>query len=473
MHTKPAAPWSDLLRGRNGLRSLALAGGVALHAVNVYIVTTILPSVVHDIGGLEFYAWNTTLFVVASILGSALSPKALGALGARNGFLFAILVFSLGTIACALAPSMPWLLLGRSAQGAGGGLLLGLSYSSVRIVFEERLWSRAMVLVSSMWGVATLAGPAIGGIFAQGGHWRWAFWSVLPIAAGLTWLVYTQVSPKLPVGSRRVEAPLGKISILAMSVLLVSLASLSASLAWNVAGIVAGLLLTALVAWADNRARVRLFPTGSYSFKTPLGSLYACICLLSIGVTTEIYVPYFLQVIHGKSPLIAGYWTALMSAGWTAGSFLSSGRSLATTNRLIKAGPVVSAISLLLLAALMPLSDWNGGGNGMVVALVGVGVGVGLCWPNLLTRVFKSAPAGQENIASSAITTLQLYAMAMGASLAGMVTNAAGFLQPGGIVGAQQAAIALFALFACAPGLAVFISGGARRAGGIVEKKAA
>src|SRR3546814_11174012 len=78
-----------------------------------------------------------------------------------------------------------------------------------------------------------------------------------------------------------------------------------------------------------------------------------------------------------------------------------------------------------------------------MLPLLGVGVGVGLCWPNILTRVFKSAPKGQENIASAAITTLQLYAMAMGAALAGMVTNAAGFTQPGGVPGAQQAALAL------------------------------
>src|SRR3546814_16611678 len=68
---------SELLWGRNCLRSLALAGGVAVHAVNVYIVTSILPSIVADIGGLEYYACNTTLFVVASILGSALSPKSI------------------------------------------------------------------------------------------------------------------------------------------------------------------------------------------------------------------------------------------------------------------------------------------------------------------------------------------------------------------------------------------------------------
>src|SRR5690625_3463350 len=172
MHTGQTASWSELLWGRNGLRSLALAGGVALHAVNMYVVTTILPSVVADIGGLEYYAWNLTLFVAASILGSALSPRVIDSWGVRTGFLAAIAVFAIGTTGCALAPSMPWMLVARTAQGLGGGMLLGLSYASVRLVFEERLWPLAMVLVSSMWGVATLGGPAVGGIVAHTGHWR-------------------------------------------------------------------------------------------------------------------------------------------------------------------------------------------------------------------------------------------------------------------------------------------------------------
>src|SRR3546814_12073585 len=90
MQTNHTGSWSELLWGRNGLRSLALAGGVAVHAVNVYIVTTILPSIVADIGGLEYYAWNTTLFVVASILGSALSPKSMEQFGLRRAFLMVI-----------------------------------------------------------------------------------------------------------------------------------------------------------------------------------------------------------------------------------------------------------------------------------------------------------------------------------------------------------------------------------------------
>ena len=79
--------WSELLSGRNGLRSLALAGGVALHAINVYMVTTILPSAVRDIGGLAWYAWNMTLFVAASIFGSAVTPRLLAGMGPRSALL--------------------------------------------------------------------------------------------------------------------------------------------------------------------------------------------------------------------------------------------------------------------------------------------------------------------------------------------------------------------------------------------------
>ncbi|MFA5487666.1 MAG: MFS transporter [Candidimonas sp.] len=465
--TEPAS-WAEILRGRNGLRSLALAGGVALHAVNVYIVTTILPSVVRDIGGLAYYAWNMTLFVAASILGSALSPKTIDKLGLHRAFLLAIALFSLGTMGCGSAYSMPWMLAGRTVQGLGGGLLLGLSYSAVRLVFEERLWPRAMVLVSSMWGVATLAGPAIGGIFAQGGYWRLAFWMVLPFAAGLAWLVHAQLGGQRRGPRSGVKAPLGNISLMIVSVLLVSIASLSDSWLWNFAGLAAGLAMTAWIGRLDYRSQARILPSGAYTPGSVLASAYLCVCLLSMGVTIEVFIPYFLQVIHGKSPLAAGYLMALLSAGWTLGSFLSSGRSRRTVDKLILLGPLLSAVSLALLAVLMPmgsLSEGSGRGFAWILPLLlGVGLGVGLCWPHLLTRIFKASPAGQESIASAAIITLQLYAIALGASLAGMVSNAAGLTDPGGEAGARQAAVALFTVFACAPGLAIFLGRGARRA---------
>ena len=458
--------WSELLSGRNGLRSLALAGGVALHAINVYMVTTILPSAVRDIGGLAYYAWNMTLFVAASIFGSAVTPRLLSSMGPRQALSWAIAIFALGSAACAVAPSMPWMLAGRSVQGLGGGLLLGLSYSCVRLLFEERLWSRAMVLVSSMWGVATLAGPAIGGVFAQMGYWRGAFWAMLPLAAGLAFLVMTQISADQRGSTKAASAPFGKIAVLVITVMLVSLGSLSPSWYWNLISIVAGVVLSVAIARADRNAEHRLLPQGSYEPGSALASLYACIALLSIGVCTEIYIPYFLQTIHGQTPLVAGYWMVLMSAGWTAGSFISSGRRKPVADALMFLGPWVSAAGLAALGLLMPLGSGGGVVWAMILPLVLVGVGIGLCWPNMLTRIFKAAPAGQENIASAAITTLQLYAIAVGSSLAGLVANLAGLADPGGVEGARQAAYALFLIFALAPAAAGLMSKGARRASG-------
>jgi MFS family permease len=150
-----------------------------LHALNIYIVTTILPSVVGDIGGLGFYAWSMTLFVVASILGAAVASRLLDRVGAGRAYLTATLVFAAGTLICAAAPAFPVLLAGRFVQGVGGGLLYALAYSIIRLVYPEALWPRAIGLISVMWGVSTLVGPAVGGVFAELGAWRAAFWSLV------------------------------------------------------------------------------------------------------------------------------------------------------------------------------------------------------------------------------------------------------------------------------------------------------
>ena len=461
MPTSPTvtAPWLDLLRGQNGLRALALTGGVALHAINVHIVTTVLPSVVADIGGLDWYAWNTTLFVVASIVGAALSVRLLAAWGPRGACMTALALFAVGSAGCALAASMPWMLASRSVQGWGGGMLAALSYALIRVVFAPPLWPRAVALVSGMWGVATLCGPAVGGLFAQGGHWRWAFWTLLPVALLQAVLVAVQLRPArlaAPAAGALPRIPVVQIALLVASVLAVAAGSLSAQLAWQALGVATGLALGgAAIGW-ERRAQVRLLPTGGTAPGTPLGAVYACLALLLVGTTTEIFVPYFLQTLQGLTPLTAGYLTAAMAGGWSLGSVLSSGHSGTRAAALLRAGPLVCTASLLALALMVPADIGLGTVHTALcaVALAGVGAGVGIGWPHLLTQVLTLAPQGEEGVASAAITTVQLYGMALGAAAAGLVVNAAGLTYPGGSAGAASAAAWLFASFALAPLLA-------------------
>ena len=465
MHTETAVStsWSELLTGRNLLRSVALTGGVALHAINVHIVTTILPSVVRDIGGLAYYAWNITLFVVASIVGSALTSKLLDKLGPRRAYLLGLAVFTLGSILCATALSMPWMLAGRSVQGLGGGLLAALGYALIPVLFEQRLWSRAVALESGMWGVATLLGPAVGGLFAAGGAWRLAFWCLLPVALLQAVIVAGQLGGKPVQGdaaaTEPVRIPSLKIALLALSVLLVAFAGQVEDSGGKLLGVAAGLAAGVLVAWLDQRPGVALLPTGAYQLSTGMGKVFACVCLLMIASMTEIFVPYFLQTLHGYAPLQAGYMTAAMAGGWSLASLLSSARSSKDADRMVRFGPLVMTLALLALVVLLPGDvDVAAEGLWLALALGGVGLGAGLGWPHLLPRVLKSARCGEENLASAGITTVQLYAMAIGAAMAGLTVNAAGLTEPGGSDGARHAAYALFACFAVAPALAIVLA---------------
>lgn len=450
MSTVAVSPsWQALLSGRNGTRCLALAGGTALHAINIYMVTTLMPSTVADIGGMAYYAWNTTLFVIASIVGaSAAAPLALR-WGGKRGYLLALGVFALGTAICALAGSMPMLLVGRSLQGLGGGVLVSLAYVLIREVFEPALWPRAMGLVSAMWGIATLSGPALGGVFAQWGHWRDAFWALLPAVAVLA-LVVARWLPASAQRSGRFRLPGLRLLLLTLSALSISLASVSHSRLGQAAGVAIGVLLVLPIIWLDRGARLRLLPELAYR-PSRLRAIYLVMAALVIGTNAEIFVPYFLQVIHGHGPLVAGYLTAVMAGGWSFGSTLSAGRGPRFAAWAMRSGPWVMAVSLALLGVLLGQREGFADGAGLLllcVVMAGVGLGIGMAWPHLLSALLGSVPTEDGALASASISTVQLYAMALGAALAGLVVNAAGLSDPGGVEGACRAVPWLFGSFA-------------------------
>ncbi|MCH4543485.1 MULTISPECIES: MFS transporter [Brucella/Ochrobactrum group] len=456
---KPAG-WGELLSGKNGLYALALAGGVTLHAVNMYIATTVMPSVVQDIGGMDFYAWATTLFVVASILGAALTARLLKSAGPRGAYVVATLLFAAGTLISSLAINMPVMLAGRSVQGLGGGFLYALAYGLTRVVLPERLWGRAIGLISAMFGVATLIGPAIGGIFAEYGAWRAAFWSLLPVSGLFAVVAFATLPRSSWDKNERVSIPILQLILLTGAVLAVSAGSLSQETLWKVVGLGAAIFMIAIITVVDRDAKARLLPRRSFSLSTPLGPLYLTIALLMLSMQPEIYVPYLLQHLHGQSPLWAGYLAALMAIGWTVASFLSSRWQEKGGDKLVVAGPVLALAGLVLLAIFLPI---HGNGNWLLLApvclgLILIGLGIGLAWPSLVTRVYQSAPSTEQDLAAGGMTTVQLFAIAFGTACAGMIANFAGIAVPGGVEGAANASLWLSVIFALAPAVAVAVA---------------
>ena len=450
--------WGDLLSGKNLAGSIALAGGVALHAINIYIATTVLPSVVKEIGGLELYAWNTTLFVVASILGSALTAKLLAVAGSRGAYVIAAVLFIAGSLACALAPNIELMLFGRVLQGVGGGFLFALGYAMIYSVFTENLWPRAMALISGMWGVATLLGPAIGGVFAQMDAWRWAFGMLVPVTLVYMLLVWIVLPARAKDEKARTLLALPQLILLSLAVLAISVGSMSHDVLWNVAGVVIAAVIMVWFVQKELTSPVRLLPKNSLRLSSALLALYLTMGLLVLGMTSETFVPYFLQVLHEQSPLVSGYLAALMAAGWTLAEIWSSGWKGRGIRMAIINGPLLVLAGMLVLAVSVPLhaqGDWTVLGF-ICVGLLLVGFGIGLGWPHMLTRILQAAPAGEENAAATSITTVQLFATALGSALAGMLANAGGLNVPGGVAGASSAAAWLFWVLAAAPLFAVF-----------------
>ena len=149
-----------------------------------------------------------------------------------------------------------------------------------------------------------------------------------------------------------------------------------------------------------------------------------------------------------------------MGAGWTVGAVISSGLSGRAIEQAILAGPVCGLLGMVGLVFLVPDAS-----TGLFLDLVPIclalaliGLGVGLAWPHLLVRVLQAVSAKEQELAGASITTIQLFATASGAALAGMVANAGGLIDPGGVEGTRQAAYYLFGVFAVAPLFGIIVA---------------
>ncbi len=443
----PSEGWRDLL-GREFLgTSTLLAGGVALYATNEFITVSLLPSTVADIGGERLYAWVTTLYLVGSVVAAVTVKPVLERIGARSSYLLGLTVFGFGSLVCVMAPSMEALLAGRTLQGAAGGLLTGLSYAIINAALPRSLWTRASALVAAMWGVATVAGPAIGGVFAQFGLWRGAFGAVAVLSLAAAVLVPrvlpagrgSNIHDRNDLPSSKV--PLWSLLLLGLAALCVSVAEVPHKIAAMVGLLLVSVVLVALFLLLDRRAAATVLPSSVFR-AGPLKWIYLTMGLLMGVAMVDMYVPLFGQRLAHLSPVLAGFLGAALAIGWTLGELVSASlhdRQLIA--RIVAAGPLVMA-SGLALCALTQVENANRGTVALwIVALLISGTGIGMAWPHLSAWAMETGDDSAEGgAAAAAINTVQLISGAYAGGLAGVVVNASG--------GGASPARWLFAVFA-------------------------
>ena len=415
-----AVRWAGLFGPRYGAYTIMLGFGVTLSAIQGLVATTTLPSAVGEVGGLAYYSWATTLYMVGSILSAASGGLIKSRLGARRGFIGAALVFIAGTVICGAAPVMAVLLVGRTVQGLGGGLILALCYAIVRDQYPEVLWPKAFALMSGVWGAAALFGPLLGGVFASIGYWRLSFLSMVPIAA----VVAIQASvllPRVAAADGDATYPYRRLALLGAAIVAIAAAGNTGSPGGSL-GLVGGALIAIWVALRlDDRAAHRMLPTSPFSPSNALGAGLWMVFMLSASICSfGIYGPLLLQMLHGVSPLAAGYIMALESVSWTAAALLTASLAPSRTPVTIIAGPVVTGIGLIGLSVFVATGPFSL----IILSVILSGVGVGGCWAFVSGAILRGAPEGEGDLAGSAIPTVQTAGYAMGSAFAGMIANA-------------------------------------------------
>lgn len=443
----PSPRGRNVLSGGHALATTVVVVGIFAPAVNTFITATVLPSVVREIGGLALYAWATTAYAVASIVGSASSSTLMRGLGTRLALIVAALTLVIGTMTCAAAPSMAVVVAGRAVQGLGGGATFGIIHGMVRELFPEPMWPSRLALVSAVWGVAAIGGPFVGGLLAGLGRWRLAFWGVVPIIVAPALTAWWLLPPRTRRGPRP-RVPLGRLLLICAAVLSLASVANAPTAALRVALVAGTILAIVLTLRLDARAGIRLFPSEMLSLGRSTGKAFAMIFLIAAsGSPTSVFIPLLAQITHGLPPAAAGYFYAGQSLAWSAASLVFARVGPEHLRRALVGGPLVMALGLAGVA----LTIGPGPVAAIGLSLVVVGVGIGTCWAHIARIVLSSARAGEEEVSATLTPSTQLFAVSFGAAAAGIVASATGLSHAATPEIAAATGTTLFGLAALGP----------------------
>jgi MFS family permease len=399
-----------------------LLGGVLVQSMNVLMLATVLPSIVAELGGVAMLSWPTTAYLASSIVAASCAGMLANAAGARIVYCAGVTTFGLGALLCSMATAMGWIVAGRLIQGFGGGLEAAVAYVLVRMTFPQSVWPRAIALMSTSWSVSVMIGPLIGGMFARFGDWRAAFVATA-LAAGTMAISALFILPPTAERIQIPRVPAARVALICLAIAATSFASVVASTLFRLGLLVVAFIALAAMLGLNRFARAPMLPRDAFSWRTQTGvGLWLALLLCITFSPLQIYMPLFLQQLHGFDPLAAGFSVATASLAWTAASLATAGTSDPWPDRLTMVGPATMGLGLTMIACLAP----NQTALFLIPAIALLGAGIGQCWPFVAHRIMDSATAGDEAVAASSVPTIQQMGFALGGAMAGIVANASG-----------------------------------------------
>ncbi len=414
--------WRDALTGRVGSHMLTIGLGVLLAAMDTFVVSGIMPTVVADIGGVRLYSWTFALFAVGSVMGAGSAGPLRAILGARTAYFGAGAVFLAGLVGAALAPSMYVLVGMRFVQGIGGGAIVAMAFTMVGMLIPANLRGRAVAVISTVWGLATVVGPAFGGLFAQLDMWRGAFWALVLMTSVFTYLAW-KITPQSEAHGRFSVLPYRRLLILGAAVLALSLTSQTDDPTERFVLFGLATVLSVWSFWRDSHAGAPMFPRQAMNLFSQMGALHWIVALSAVTtVLVQSFMTLHLQVLRGLPPIYASYFLMILALSWSVSSIVVSHLRADQEVRVLIGGLAISLIGAIGAAA--TVVDGNLALFGLAVSATGFGIG--LTTPPIMQRTVRVAPPQEKALAGSSIHAVRNVGISFGAAGAGWIVVSAG-----------------------------------------------
>lgn len=416
-----------------------LMAGMLLAALDQTIVSTALPTIVGELGGLDHLSWVVTAYLLTTTVSTPLYGKLSDLYGRKVMFQLAIVIFLTGSVLCGLAQNLGQLILFRGIQGVGGGGLMAMAFAIIGDVVSPRERGRYTGYLGAVFAVSSVAGPLLGGFFVDHLSWRWVFYVNVPVA--VVALMVTSSVLTLPFTRRdhRIDFEGAGLLVAGVSALLLALVWGGGEHPWGSATIsgllaAAALLLATFVAW-ERRAEepilpMRLFTERVFTTGVLLSFVVGCAMFGAI-----VFLPLFLQVVTGASATSSGLLLMPLMAGLMTTS-IGSGRLIARTGSY-RAWPVggmlVSAVGMGLLSTMDASTDRFTSSAYMLV----LGLGIGMVMQVLVLAVQNASEPGDMGVVTSAVNFFRSLGGSFGIAVFGaifsaLLTNRLGAYLPGG-----------------------------------------